>query len=98
LNHDLVGLGHISGYELDTRFQKSADEMNIPGQPVQLGDDQGRLVLLTRVEGQPKLWPASKGIAAFAALDFNELATGRPSAALKVLGDRMTLGFKSEAR
>jgi hypothetical protein len=35
-----VGIGHIDGDEIDASLVRAKQEMSIPAQPVQLGDDQ----------------------------------------------------------
>jgi hypothetical protein len=35
-----IRLGEIDGNEVDLRFHESRDEVNVPSEPVQLGDDQ----------------------------------------------------------
>jgi hypothetical protein len=40
VNGQPVGLTEIDGNEVDLRFHESRDEVNVPSEPVQLGDDQ----------------------------------------------------------
>jgi hypothetical protein len=50
----------VRSHEIDTAFHQAGDEMNVPGQSIKLGDDQGGLGLLGCCDGRRKLRPAKR--------------------------------------
>src|SRR5437016_1112787 len=94
--------------EIDATFHQASDEMDVAGQPVELGNDEGRLGPFGSSNGSSKLGsirPAST-------LDFAELSnqrtkvfgkmpahrppTGRPGPGRFALGDRLKRGNRRQ--
>ena len=59
--------GHTTGH-------KAGDERHVAREPVQLGDQNRRLVLACQGEGRRELRTALDSVRALAGLDLNELA------------------------
>ena len=68
--------GHVGGDELHAALHQAADEMRVPGQTIQLGDDQLRAVLLAAGQRLGELG----AVVPPAALDLGELRDWRPVA------------------
>ena len=93
VNGELVGKRHVGGYELHAGFHQGRYEGEISGEPIQLCDNQARLVLPAGFNRHPQLWP----IGFLAALDLGELADQLPSPAFEVVGDGLPLRLQPEA-
>lgn len=57
VQRELVGFRHIAGYEIHAALHQVRDKGGIPRQPVQLGDDEGRLMLPAQGEGLEEFRP-----------------------------------------
>lgn len=62
LQHGLVCLRRVRRRELDAAFDQAADEMHVPRQTVELGDDQRRLEPLAGVERLSQLGALVQGV------------------------------------
>lgn len=79
MKRQFVGVGIVDRDELDAGIHHGRDKGQVAREPVQLGDDELRLVLAAEGEGLGQLRP----IGPFATLDLNELADELPGAPLR---------------
>jgi hypothetical protein len=70
VNGQPVGFGHVHSHEFYTAFHQPADEMDVARQPVELGDQQRRLVLAAGFERG-----GLRAVILSAALDLGKLLT-----------------------
>ena len=57
VQHHAIGRGYVAGSDLHTAFQQPADEVDVTGEPIELGDHQRRFVPLGVREGCSELRP-----------------------------------------
>ena len=87
-----VGLREVAGDELDPALHQVRDEGDVAGQPVELGDQQRRLLQPAGGEGRGELGP----VVAPAALDLDELGH-EPRRVADMVEDRLPLRLQAEA-
>ena len=66
---ELVGLGHVGCNEVHAAFHQAGNEMDVAGEPVELGDDELGFLAATCVERRGELGP----VVALARLNLGEL-------------------------
>lgn len=93
VQHELIGMRIVSRDKIDAAFHKTGDEMDVSGEAIELGNDQGCPGLLGGGNGCRKLGP----IGPFAALDFAEFPNQFASVAGSMPEDRLALGVQAEA-
>lgn len=59
LEHDLVRLQRIGGDEIDARLRQTAHELHVPGEPVEVRDQEGGTESSALIERHPQLGHAS---------------------------------------
>ena len=91
MNGEAIGLREIDGLEFDSGVHEVRNEGDIPGEPVELGDYQGRFVNPAGRQGFGELRP----VVTMSAFDLRELADGLY--AVQVGFDGLPLRLKPEA-
>ena len=91
-----VGLGHVGGDELDAGLHQPGDEVNIAGQPIQLGDDQRCLLPAAQLDGLEQLGPVGVALAGFDLGKLSQQGSGAPPSS-KEPADRLPLFCQSKA-
>jgi hypothetical protein len=83
-----VGLREVDRHELGSALHQRGDEVDVAGEPIELGDHQHRLVQAAQAQRLGELGP----VVALAALDLGDDPAARDEAA-----HRLLLGFEPEA-
>jgi len=77
---------------------QAGNKGNVPGKPIQLGNDYAAFRSLGGCQGSGQLGAPVERIGSFAAFEFNELSDDRQALGHRKLPDRRALGFNSETR
>src|ERR1019366_6613314 len=77
---------------------QTADEMDVATEPVELGNDDGGLVLLCCLQCRGELRSAIERIGALASLDLIERLQQVVAFSLSEPGERLLLGLEAKAR
>ena len=88
-------LGHDKRHPLS---HQARNKGNVPGKPIQLGNDYAAFRCLGGCQGGGQLGSPVERIGSFAAFEFNELSDDRQALGRRELPDRRALGFNSETR
>jgi hypothetical protein len=87
MHREPVRLREVDGRELNARLHQAGHEMDVAGEPIELGDDERGAERTARLEGFGELGP----IRPLAALDFGELGYDAPVAAVEMVADGFLL-------
>ena len=90
VNGQPVGLGHVTGDEIDAALHQVGDEGHVAGQPIQAGDQQNGAALTALVERSEELRPVRVSAST---LDLGKL--GGQLAAVHLAGDGLALRVKA---
>src|SRR5262249_47181041 len=89
VNCELVGLGQIHSFKLDTGFHESRDKRDVACKPVQLRHQELRIVDAAECECACKLW----SVGTFARFHFDALLHQLPASSIQVASYRFALCF-----
>ena len=99
VKHERIGIppefGHDERHPLS---HEAGNKGNVPGKPIQLGDDYAAFRCFGGGQGSGQLRAPVERIGSFAAFKFNELSNDRQTLGRRKLPDRGALGFNSETR
>jgi len=94
VDHHLVGLRHITAHELDSALQEVRDHRHTARQPVELGDQEHRLVALAMGKGAGEFG----AVLSSGAFDLGVRGDDHPIGLGRVGEDGPLLGFETETR
>ena len=91
VDSELVGVRIIGSHEFNAAVHQRGNEGQIARQPIELGDDKLRLLLLAGRERCGELW----AIGVLAGLHLGEFAGQRPATAVQIVQDGLLLRFQT---
>ena len=92
VNGQPVGFGHVYRHEFYAAFHQPADEMHVARQPVELGDDQHRLIFPAGIERGGEL----RAVVLPAALNLGKALNNKFPVSVQEDIDGLLLGFKPQ--
>jgi hypothetical protein len=99
VKHERIGIpaefGHDERHPLS---HEAGNKGNVPGKPIQLGDDYAAFRSLGSCQGSGQLGSPVERVGSFAAFEFNELRNDGQTLGGRKLPDCRALGFNSETR
>jgi hypothetical protein len=94
LNHDLVGVRHVSSDEVHPCLNQARDEVDVTSQTVNFGEQQRGTCLLAQLKRCTKLGATVKRVTTLTSLNLGEALYDRFIASCEVSLNGLTLRFK----